>query len=46
MPIISVFYYTMLYVNQPYVKDVVLSSMGQIDFKWAYKEEGPSQEKR
>ncbi len=46
MPIIPVFYYTMLYVNQPYVKDVVLSSMGQIDFKWAYKEEGPSQEKR
>ena len=36
MPIIPVFYYTMLYVNQPYVKDVVLSSMGQIDFKWAY----------
>jgi oligopeptide transport system substrate-binding protein len=39
MPIIPIFYYTMLYVNQPYVKDVVLSSMGQIDFKWAYKEE-------
>jgi oligopeptide transport system substrate-binding protein len=38
MPIIPVFYYTMLYVNQPYLKDVVLSSMGQIDFKWAYIE--------
>jgi oligopeptide transport system substrate-binding protein len=36
MPIIPVFYYTMLYVNQPYVKDVVVTSMGQIDFKWAY----------
>jgi oligopeptide transport system substrate-binding protein len=35
MPIIPVFYYTMLYVNQPNLKDVVLSSMGQIDFKWA-----------
>ncbi len=35
MPIIPVFYYTMLYVNQPSLKDVVLSSMGQIDFKWA-----------
>lgn len=35
MPIIPVFYYTMLYVNQPHLKDVVLSSIGQIDFKWA-----------
>ena len=35
MPIIPIFYYTMLYVNQPSLKDVVLSSMGQIDFKWA-----------
>ncbi len=35
MPIIPVFYYTMLYVNQPGLKGVVLSSMGQIDFKWA-----------
>jgi oligopeptide transport system substrate-binding protein len=39
MPMIPIFYYTMLYVNQPQVKDVVLSSMGQIDFKWAYIEE-------
>jgi oligopeptide transport system substrate-binding protein len=35
MPIIPIFYYSMLYVNQPTLKDVVLSSMGQIDFKWA-----------
>lgn len=35
MPIIPVFYYSMLYVNQPELKDVVLSSMGQIDFRWA-----------
>ncbi len=38
MPMIPIFYYTMLYVNQPNLKDVVLSSMGQIDFKWAYFE--------
>jgi oligopeptide transport system substrate-binding protein len=38
MPMIPIFYYTMLYVNQPHLKDVVLSSMGQIDFKWAYFE--------
>ncbi len=36
MPIIPIFYYTMLYVNQSDVKDVVLSSLGSIDFKWAY----------
>lgn len=35
MPIIPVFYYSMLYVNQPELKDVVLSSMGHIDFRWA-----------
>ena len=39
MPIIPVFYYSMLYVNQPELKDVVLSSMGQIDFRWASFEE-------
>jgi oligopeptide transport system substrate-binding protein len=38
MPIIPIFYYTMLYVNQPDLKEVVLSSMGQIDFRWAYFE--------
>jgi oligopeptide transport system substrate-binding protein len=38
MPMIPIFYYTMLYVNQPNLKGVVLSSMGQIDFKWAYFE--------
>jgi oligopeptide transport system substrate-binding protein len=38
MPMIPIFYYTMLYVNQPDLKDVVLSSMGQIDFKWAFIE--------
>lgn len=36
MPVIPIFYYTMLYVNSPEVKDIVLSSSGQLDFKWAY----------
>ncbi len=35
MPIIPISYMSMVYVTQPYLKDVVLSSMGQIDFKWA-----------
>lgn len=38
MPIIPIFYYNMLYLNQPRLKDVVVSSMGQIDFKWAEKD--------
>ncbi len=41
MPIIPIFYYTMLYINQPHLKDVVLTPMGQIDFKWASLEEQP-----
>lgn len=36
MPIIPLFHYTMLYVSNQKVKDVVLSSLGSIDFKWAY----------
>lgn len=36
MPIIPVFYYTMLYMRNEHVKDVVLTSLGNIDFKWAY----------
>ncbi len=35
MPILPIFYFTMLYVQQPHLKDVVLSSMGVVDFKWA-----------
>jgi oligopeptide transport system substrate-binding protein len=34
MPIIPLFHYTMLYVSC-HIKDVVLSSLGGIDFKWA-----------
>ncbi|HEX2580299.1 MAG TPA: peptide ABC transporter substrate-binding protein [Rhabdochlamydiaceae bacterium] len=35
MPIIPVFYYTMLYVSNPKIKGVVLSNLGSVDFKWA-----------
>jgi oligopeptide transport system substrate-binding protein len=35
MPIMPIFYFTMLYVQQPHLQNVVLSSMGQVDFKWA-----------
>ncbi len=40
MPIIPIFHYTMLYVDRDRVKDVFVSSMGNIDFKWAYIEKG------
>jgi len=40
MPIVPVFHYTMLYVANEKVKNVVLSNLGSIDFKWAYIEEG------
>jgi oligopeptide transport system substrate-binding protein len=35
MPILPLFYFTMLYLEQPHLKDVVLTSMGALDFKWA-----------
>ena len=39
MPIIPIFEYTMLYVNSDEVKDIALSKLGHLDFKWAYLEE-------
>ena len=36
MPIIPLFHYTMLYLSNEKIKDVVLSNLGSIDFKWAY----------
>lgn len=36
MPIIPVYHFTMLYMQNDKLKDVVLSSLGNIDFKWAY----------
>lgn len=40
MPVIPVFYYTMLYVMNEQIHDVVLTSLGNIDFKWAYITQG------
>ena len=40
MPVIPIFHYTMLYVQNERVKDVVVSPMGTLDFKWAYLEKG------
>ncbi|MBF5060145.1 peptide ABC transporter substrate-binding protein [Candidatus Neptunochlamydia vexilliferae] len=38
MPVIPIFYFTMLYVQDDHLKDVVLTTMGNIDFKWAHVE--------
>jgi oligopeptide transport system substrate-binding protein len=38
MPIMPLFHYTLLYVAKQNVKDVVLSHLGGLDFKWAYME--------
>lgn len=35
MPVIPIYHVTMRYMNQDRIKDVVLSSLGNIDFKWA-----------
>ena len=39
MPILPVFYYTMVYMNNEKIKDVVLTTTGHLDFKWAHVEE-------
>lgn len=36
MPIIPIFHYNMVYLKNERVEGVVLSSMGTMDFKWAY----------
>ncbi|QVL57816.1 MAG: peptide ABC transporter substrate-binding protein [Simkaniaceae bacterium] len=36
MPVIPIFHYTMLYIQDKELKDVVLTTMGNIDFKWAH----------
>lgn len=38
MPIMPIFHYTMLYLHENGLKDVVLTSLGNLDFKWAYLE--------
>ena len=35
MPILPLFHYSMLYLQQPRLCNVILSSMGVVDFKWA-----------
>ncbi len=36
MPIIPIFHYTMMYVQDEHLKNVILSPMGYIDFRFAY----------
>lgn len=38
MPIIPIFHYNMLFLKDDQLKDVVISNLGGIDFKWAYRE--------
>lgn len=40
MPIIPVFEHKMLYLNKTRLKNVVLTSMGMLDLRWAQLEEG------
>lgn len=40
MPIIPIFHYTMLYQKDEKLQNVFLSSLGNIDFKWAILENG------
>lgn len=35
MPIIPIFHYTLLYTSRPEIHNVVVSSLGGVDFKWA-----------
>jgi oligopeptide transport system substrate-binding protein len=39
MPIIPIYHHSMLYLTNPKIKDVVLSNLGSIDFKWAFIDE-------
>ena len=39
LPIIPIFHYTMLYVKNDQIQNVVLSSLGCLDFKWADMQE-------
>ena len=36
MPIIPLYHHAMLYLQKEYLKDVFISSLGNLDFKWAY----------
>jgi oligopeptide transport system substrate-binding protein len=39
MPIIPIFHYNMLFASHGNLKDMILSSLGNLDFKWAYIED-------
>lgn len=39
MPIIPIFHYTMLYLKNEALKDEMFTSLGNLDFKWAYIED-------
>jgi oligopeptide transport system substrate-binding protein len=36
MPVIPIYFYTGSYLKKPYVKDLYISELGDVDFKWAY----------
>ena len=36
MPLIPIYFYTGSYLRRPYVRDVYLSEISDVDFKWAY----------
>lgn len=38
MPVIPIYFYTGSYLKKPYVKDIYLSELADVDFKWAYVE--------
>lgn len=37
MPVIPIFHHSMAYLQNPELEGVILSPMGQIDFRWAHK---------
>ena len=39
LPVFPIFHFTMLYIQDDHLKDVVLTTMGNIDFKWAHLEQ-------
>jgi oligopeptide transport system substrate-binding protein len=42
MPIIPIYHHTMLYLKKENLKNVAISPLGNLDFKWAYLEESPA----
>lgn len=39
MPVLPIYYYSNVYVHRDYVKDINVTSLGYIQFKWTYIEE-------